>query len=78
MQLQKLMDFVNQLEAQHLYYSMSSVRSDAIMLEVAKPGTGMRYEVEFLPTARCWSKSFNRTALSLGMRRWHACWRSCA
>lgn len=41
------MDFVNQLEAQHLYYSMSSVRSDAIMLEVAKPGTGMRYEVEF-------------------------------
>jgi hypothetical protein len=58
MQLQKLMDFINQLEAQHLYYSMSSVRSDAIMVEVHKPGTGMRYEVEFFTNGQVMTEMF--------------------
>jgi hypothetical protein len=58
MQLQKLMDFINQLEAQSLYYSMTSVRSDAILVEVHKPGTGMRYEIEFFTNGQVMAEIF--------------------
>lgn len=47
MPLQKLVDFLNELERLGLYYTVTSVRSDAVMVDVSKPLTGMRYEVEF-------------------------------
>jgi hypothetical protein len=45
--LQKLLDFILKLEEHGLFYSLTCVRSDAIMVEVAVPGE--RWEVEFFP-----------------------------
>ena len=58
MQLQKLMDFLNQLEAQGMYYTMTSARTDAILVEVNKPGIGMRYEVEFFTNGQISAEIF--------------------
>ena len=45
--LQKLLDFIVKLDEHGLFYHLSCVRSDAIMVEVAVPGE--RWEVEFFP-----------------------------
>lgn len=46
METQKLNDFLNELEERKIFYSLSKVRSEAIMVEVAVPG--QRWEVEFM------------------------------
>ena len=42
--MQKLLDFLNRLEENHIYYRLNKVR-DAILVEIAVPG--QRWEVEF-------------------------------
>lgn len=44
--MEHLLDFLNKLEENHIYYRLNKVR-DAIMVEVAIPGE--RWEVEFFP-----------------------------
>ena len=41
---EKLLEFLNELEAKKIYYKLNKVR-DAIMVEIAVPGE--RWEVEF-------------------------------
>ncbi len=43
--MEHLLDFLNKLEAHHIYYRLNKVR-DAILVEIAVPG--QRWEVEFL------------------------------
>ena len=43
--MQRLIDFLNKLEDNHIYYRLNKVR-DAILVEIAIPGE--RWEVEFL------------------------------
>lgn len=43
--LQKLLDFLVELDQRKLFYRLSRVRAEAIMVEVAVPGE--RWEVEF-------------------------------
>jgi hypothetical protein len=45
--LQKLLDFIVKLEEHGIFYALTSVRSDAIMVEIPVPGE--RWEVEFFP-----------------------------
>ena len=42
--MEKLIDFLNKLEQNKIYYKLNKVR-DAIMVEVAVPG--QRWEIEF-------------------------------
>ena len=42
--MEKLLEFLNELEAKKIYYKLNKVR-DAIMVEIAVPGE--RWEVEF-------------------------------
>ncbi|PIC57327.1 hypothetical protein CSV80_10100 [Sporosarcina sp. P12(2017)] len=44
METQKLNDFLNELEERKIFYNLSKVRSEAIMVEVP----GQRWEVEFM------------------------------
>lgn len=46
MGLQKLNDFLNELEERKIFYKLDKVRSEAIMVEVVVPG--QRWEVEFM------------------------------
>lgn len=43
--LQKLLDFLQELDERSIFYTLTSVRSDAIMVEIAVPGA--HWEVEF-------------------------------
>ena len=43
--MERLLDFLNKLEDNHIYYRLNKVR-DAILVEIAVPGA--RWEVEFL------------------------------
>ena len=43
--MDRLLDFLNKLEENHIYYRLNKVR-DAILVEIAVPGE--RWEVEFL------------------------------
>ncbi len=43
--MERLLDFLNKLEENHIYYRLNKVR-DAILVEIAVPGA--RWEVEFL------------------------------
>lgn len=43
--MEHLLDFLNKLEENHIYYRLNKVR-DAILVEIAVPGA--RWEVEFL------------------------------
>jgi hypothetical protein len=43
--MNELLDFLNKLEENHIYYRLNKVR-DAILVEIAVPGA--RWEVEFL------------------------------
>ncbi len=42
---QKLLDFLSDLDQHHVFFRLSRVREEAIMVEVAVPGE--RWEVEF-------------------------------
>ena len=44
--MEHLLDFLNKLEDNHIYYRLNKVR-DAILVEIAVPGA--RWEVEFFP-----------------------------
>ncbi len=44
--LKGLIDFLNRLEDKGIYYKMSKIRNESIMVEVAIPGE--RWEVEFM------------------------------
>ncbi|PIC66165.1 hypothetical protein CSV71_12905 [Sporosarcina sp. P21c] len=46
MEVQKLNDFLNELEKRKVFYKLSKIRSEAIMVEIAIPG--QRWEVEFM------------------------------
>ena len=43
--LQKFIEFLNDLEARKIYYKLNKTTSDYIMVEIAVPGE--RWEVEF-------------------------------
>jgi hypothetical protein len=43
--LQKLLDFLSDLDQRRIFFRLSRVRAEAIMVEVAVPGE--RWEVEF-------------------------------
>ena len=44
--LRELITFLNKLEDNNIFYKLSKVRNEAIMVEVAIPG--QRWEIEFL------------------------------
>ncbi|WP_257391490.1 hypothetical protein [Cytobacillus gottheilii] len=46
MELKEFITFLNKLEQNNIYYKLSKVRSEAIMVEAAIPG--QRWEIEFL------------------------------
>lgn len=43
--MDKLLDFISELSKRNIFYQLSSVRPEAIMVEIAVPGE--RWEVEF-------------------------------
>lgn len=45
--LQKLLDFLSDLDQRRIFFRVSRARAEAIMVEVAVPGE--RWEVEFFP-----------------------------
>ena len=45
-ELKEFIAFLNKLEKNSIFYTLSKVRSEAIMVEVAVPG--QRWEIEFL------------------------------
>jgi hypothetical protein len=47
--LQKLLDFLDKLEEQNIFYSLARHRSDAVMVLVTVPGE--RWEIEFFADA---------------------------
>lgn len=57
--MERLLDFLNKLEENHIYYRLNKVR-DAIMVEVAIPGE--RWEVEFLRDGSIEVEKFITTA----------------
>lgn len=46
MGLKDLINFLNQLEKNKIFYKLNKVRDEAIMVEIAVPG--QRWEVEFM------------------------------
>ncbi len=61
MQLQTLLDFLNKLEKDGIYYTMTSIREDAVMVEVTKLGQGAireRWEVEFIASGKIEAEMF--------------------
>ena len=46
MGIKELIDFLNKLEDNKIFYKLNKVRHDAIMVEIAVPG--QRWEVEFM------------------------------
>ncbi|MGG3927205.1 hypothetical protein ABET51_14550 [Metabacillus fastidiosus] len=46
MGLKKLINFLNKLENNNIFYKLNKVRNEAIMVEVAVPG--QRWEIEFM------------------------------
>ena len=42
----KLNDFLNKLQENHIFYQLSKIRNESIMVEVAVPG--QRWEIEFM------------------------------
>ena len=61
MQLQMLLDFINQLEKNGIYYTMTSIREDAIMVEATKLGQDAireRWEVEFFASGKIEAEMF--------------------
>ncbi|ATF15261.1 hypothetical protein A616_25885 [Brevibacillus brevis X23] len=44
--LHELNDLLNKLEERHIFYRMSKIRSESIMIEVAVPG--QRWEIEMM------------------------------
>ena len=43
--MEKLLDFLSELSKRNIFYRLSSIRPDAIMVEIAVPGE--RWEVEY-------------------------------
>lgn len=46
MEMKQLLNFLNQLEKNKIFYRLDKIRHDAIMVEVAVPG--QRWEIEFM------------------------------
>lgn len=46
MELKEFIHFLNRLEEKHIFYKLSKVRTESIMVEVAVPGE--RWEIEFM------------------------------
>ena len=46
MELKKFIYFLNKLEDNHIFYKLSKMRRESIMVEVAVPG--QRWEIEFM------------------------------
>ncbi|MFD0829547.1 hypothetical protein ACT8ZR_28650 [Neobacillus sp. M.A.Huq-85] len=46
MELKDLINFLNKLENNNIFYKLNKVRNDAIMVEIAVPG--QRWEIEFM------------------------------
>lgn len=46
MELKSFIQFLNKLEASHIFYKLTKVRAEGILVEIAVPG--QRWEVEFL------------------------------
>lgn len=44
--IKKLLNFLNKLEENKIFYNLNKVRDEAIMIEIAVPG--QRWEVEFM------------------------------
>ena len=44
--IKELIEFLNKLEENNIYYRLNKVRPDALMAEVAVPGE--RWEIEFV------------------------------
>ena len=62
-QLEKLLDVLNKLDDRKIFYGLSRVRAEAIMVEVALPGE--RWELEFLGDGEVEVEVFGRPATSL-------------
>jgi hypothetical protein len=45
-ELKDLINFLNKLENNNIFYKLNKVRNDAIMVEIAVPG--QRWEIEFM------------------------------
>ncbi|MDC0762620.1 hypothetical protein POF51_18055 [Brevibacillus sp. AG] len=48
--LHELNDLLNKLEERHIFYRLSKIRSESIMIEVAVPG--QRWEIEMMEDGR--------------------------
>jgi hypothetical protein len=57
--LQELLDFLTELEKRHIDFSLSRVRPEAIMVEIAVPGE--QWEVEFFADGHIEVEVFDRS-----------------
>jgi hypothetical protein len=62
--LQKLLDFIATLDEHGISYGLTSVRSEAIMVEIAVPGE--RWEVEFFPDGHLEVEIFSNSSDIMG------------
>ncbi|MEN1937919.1 hypothetical protein AAIE21_20635 [Paenibacillus sp. 102] len=46
MELKEFIHFLNRLEENHIFYKLSKMRRESVMVEVAVPG--QRWEIEFM------------------------------
>jgi hypothetical protein len=60
--LKDLINFLNKLEVNNIFYKLNKVRNDAIMVEIAVPG--QRWEVEFMADGTVRLKNLLVTVIS--------------
>jgi hypothetical protein len=65
MSFQKLLDFLDRLEAHKIYFSLARCRSEAIMVRVDVPGE--RWEVEFFADGHVEVEAFKSGGVDSGL-----------
>jgi hypothetical protein len=63
--MEAFLDFVKELSARKIYYSLSVAREDAVMVEITVPGE--KWEVEFFADGRVEVEIFKSDGEILGL-----------
>jgi len=58
--MQKLLDFLSQLESKKIYYTLTKIREEAIMVQVTVPG--QRWEIEFFSDGEIEVEIFSKSS----------------
>jgi len=58
--MQKLLDFLSQLESKKIYYTLTKIREEAIMVQVTVPG--QRWEIEFFSDGEIEVEVFSKSS----------------